>query len=262
MEPIYEKIRERARQIAKSFPVPDFYIDHADANALSLTLLKENPDIPKLKDLVGKHLKDNFGHGLKHSEKVALDSGALIIIESRNAGHSEKVVRRRVVVAQMAGLLHDIKRKQKNHAVKGAAFSRKVLQDFPLSAKEVDDVSNAIRNHEAFKKTIPIKGPDGILVSNCLYDADKFRWGPDNFTDTVWDMVSFYNPSLSEFLKHYPKGMLGVAKIKETFRTTTGKVYGPQFIDMGMAIGNELYDTIVTEFNSELQMEDSNGQTG
>ncbi len=245
MQPIYERIQTRARQIAANFPVPDFYIDHAEAGALSRRLLSHNPDMPRLEKIVGDHLKDNFGHGFKHSRKVTLDAGTLMIIEGRRAGYPEKSLYRNVTLAQIAGLLHDVKRKQKNHAVEGAEFSRRLLQDFTLSAQEVDDIANAIRNHEAFKKKIPIKSPEGALIAGCLYDADKFRWGPDNFTDTVWDMVSVYNPPLSEFIKHYPKGMQGIEKIKTTFRTATGKVYGPQFIDLGIAIGNKLYRTII-----------------
>ena len=252
MQPIYEKIRTRARQIAESFPAPDFYIDHAEANALSLHLLNQNPAIPKLEKIVGSYLKDNFGHGFKHSRKVTLDAGALMIIEGNHAGHPEKAVHRNVMLAHMAGLLHDVKRKKKDHAIEGAVFSQEVLQDFPLSAQERDDVSNAIRNHEAFKKRVPTKSPGGVLIDGCLYDADKFRWGPDNFTDTVWDMVSVHNPPLSEFIKHYPKGMQGIEKIKKTFRTTTGKEYGPQFIDLGIAIGNRLYNTILDEFRSNI----------
>ena len=253
MQPIYEKIRTRARQIVETFPVPDFYIDHAEANALSQHLLNQNPEMLRLEKIVGSHLKDNFGHGFKHSRKVTLDAGALMIIEGRDAGHPEKAIHRNVMLAHMAGLLHDVKRKKKDHAVEGAAFSQEVLQDFPLSTRERDYVSSAIRNHEAFKEGIPIKSPDGVLIDGCLYDADKFRWGPDNFTDTVWDMVSFHNPPLSEFIKHYPKGMQGIEKIKTTFRTATGKVYGPQFIDLGLAIGNKLFETILTEFKSSLR---------
>lgn len=259
MQPIYQKIQKRARRIAESFPAPDFYVDHAEAQALSLDLLNQNPDMPELKHIAGKHLKNNFGHGFKHSRKVTIDAGALMIIEGRQAGHPEKTIHRSVTIAQIAGLFHDVKRKQKDHAVKGAEFSRKVLQRFPLSPREVDDISNAIRNHEAFKQQIPIESLHGNLVADCLYDADKFRWGPDNFTDTVWDMVSFYNPPLSEFIKHYPKGMQGIEKIKTTFRTATGKVYGPQFIDLGIAIGNELYQTILTEFKSGMQKEGTDG---
>jgi hypothetical protein len=252
MQPIYQRIRTRARQIAETFPAPDFYFDHAEANALSLRLLQQNPEMLRLEKIVSAHLEDNFGHGFKHSRKVTLDAGALMIIEGRQAGHPEKAVHHNVMLAHMAGMLHDVKRKEKDHAVAGAVFSREVLQDFPLSAQEQDDISIAIRNHEAFKKGIPIKRPDGILIAGCLYDADKFRWGPDNFTDTVWDMVAFHNPPLSQFIKYYPEGMQGIEKIKKTFRTATGKVYGPQFIELGIAIGNRLYKTILTEFKSDL----------
>jgi hypothetical protein len=253
MPPIYERIRSRARQIAGSLPVPDFYIHHAEANRLSLRLLDQNPEMTRLEKMVSDHFKDNFGHGFKHSRKVTLDAGALMIIEGREAGYREKTVHRSVMLAHMAGMLHDVKRKEKDHAVAGADFSRKVLGDFALSEQERNDISNAIRNHEAFKKGIPIKNPGGVLVDGCLYDADKFRWGPDNFTDTVWDMVSFHNPPLSEFIKHYPKGMLGIERIKKTFRTATGKLYGPQFIDLGIVIGSRLYDMILTEFKTDLQ---------
>ena len=75
------------------------------------------------------------------------------------------------------------------------------------------------------------------MLSDCLYDADKFRWGPDNFTHTIWDMVGFINPPLKTFVSHYPKGMALLKKIRGTFRSRTGRRYGPQFIDVGIAIG-------------------------
>jgi hypothetical protein len=37
-------------------------------------------------------------------------------------------------------------------------------------------------------------------------------------------------------------------KIRGTFRSRTGRRYGPQFIDMGIAIGEELYQVILTDF--------------
>ncbi|MBW2680633.1 MAG: hypothetical protein JRD01_07765 [Deltaproteobacteria bacterium] len=46
----------------------------------------------------------------------------------------------------------------------------------------------------------------------------------------------------------YPGGMNIVAKIRPTFRTDTGKKYGPQFIDIGLAIGKELFDVINRDF--------------
>ena len=94
--------------------------------------------------------------------------------------------------------------------------------------------------------------PEGAMASDCLYDADKFRWGPDNFTDTLWDMISFYNPPLTKFMARYPRGMEGLEKIKATFRTPTGKKYGPQFIDLGQAIGQKLYEVIQAEFSDQI----------
>jgi hypothetical protein len=39
-----------------------------------------------------------------------------------------------------------------------------------------------------------------------------------------------------------------LAKIKHTFRTITGKKYGPQFIDIGLAVGKELFAVIQKEY--------------
>jgi hypothetical protein len=250
METIYERIQGRAREIVSRFPVPDFYKNFPEINELSRHYFNNNQDILTLKKIVAKHLDNDFGHGLQHAEKVTLDAGALIMIEGRRSGYSKSTMERRVFIVQCAGLLHDIMRKQEDHAIMGADLAETILRDFPLASAEVNDVCNAIRNHEAFKKMIKIDSPEGELVSDCLYDADKFRWGPDNFTDTLWDMISFLNPPLPVFLKKFPKGMAGLEKIKLTFRTHTGIRYGPQFIDIGIAVGKELYQVIVDEFAS------------
>ena len=50
----------------------------------------------------------------------------------------------------------------------------------------------------------------------------------------------------------YSQGMEKLATIKSTFRTPTGKKFGPQFIDLGLAIGEELYEVIKTEFSEYL----------
>jgi len=51
-------------------------------------------------------------------------------------------------------------------------------------------IADAIRNHEAFKETLEAADKEGRLVSDALYDADKFRWGPENFTTTLWTIVT------------------------------------------------------------------------
>ena len=201
---------------------------------------------------VSDNLDDDFGHGLQHAIKVTIDAGALMNIEGQAAGYSETKLARRILVVQCAGLLHDTKRKRKDHSRHGADFARTVLEGYSLSYDEIEDVCRAIHNHEAFKNNIPIDTAEGVLISDCLYDADKFRWGPDNFTVTLWDMVSFLNPPLSKFMARYPQGMESLERIKTTFRTETGKQYGPQFLDLGLAIGQQLHAVILSDYSEYL----------
>ena len=252
MQPIYARLRERARQIVAGFPTPDFYRDHAQVHKTSRQYLKCDPILVELRQFVDDNLENDFGHGLQHAIKVTEDAGALMHIEGQASGYARVKLKRRIIIVQCAGLLHDIKRKMKDHARLGADHARQVLKNYPLEQEEIEDVCRAIQNHEAFKEVIHVDTPEGTLVSDCLYDADKFRWGPDNFTHTLWDMISFYNPPLEKFMARYPEGMAGLEKIKATFRTKTGKKYGPQFIDLGLAIGRKLHDVILSDFSDYL----------
>ena len=246
---IYDKIRNRARQIVSHFPSPEFYTAFSVANDFSRNFFATDLIVIKLRSFISENIKDNLGHGIDHANKVSIDAGTLLIIEGNLAGYSEEFIVRRLLLVQCAGLLHDIKRAHKNHAEAGAIFAKEVLKEYSsIEQDEVEDISKAIRNHEAFRKTVEMKTSEGVLISDCLYDADKFRWGPDNFTHTVWDMVSLVNLPLKEFIALYPNGIEGLVKIRNTFRTSTGKKYGPQFIDTGLAIGKELNRVIKTEF--------------
>ncbi len=253
MNDVYLEIREIARKIVARYPQPDFYLDHPSETAASLRFFRTDGSIVRLKRDMARRLDDDLGHGMGHVEKVAIDAGTLVIIESRLAGHTESVVRRNLLLAQCAGLLHDICRKEKSHAIKGAEAAGRILQTYPLNPAEITHVCTAIRNHEAFAHLEPLPTPQGRIISDCLYDADKFRWGPDNFTHTIWDMVGFVNPPLKTFVSRYPKGMALLKKIRSTFRSRTGKRYGPQFIDMGIAIGDELFQKILVDFFPQTQ---------
>ncbi len=250
---IYASIREKTRQIASTYPEPDFYSVFSWANQLSLNFFETDPVIARLEAFVEQQTTDNFGHGMDHAVKVAIDAGSLIAVEGKKAGYSDEYLTRRILVAQSAGLLHDIRRVHKDHAIEGSIVAREILKAYPVfSHEETEHICQAMRNHEAFKSTVGIKTPEGMLVSDCLYDADKFRWGPDNFTHTIWDMLCFSQTSLPEFYKHYQKGIQGLSKIKTTFRTETGRKYGPDFIDIGLAIGKELHRVIKIEFREYL----------
>ncbi len=149
---------------------------------------------------------------------------------------------------QAAALLHDICRKSPDHAAKGACFAAEVLVGFGFSAGEIADIRLAIESHEAFRPIRAAASVEANLVADCLYDADKFRWGPDNFRDTVWDMVAFHAPPLEVFLARYPAGLESLERIGQTFRSPTGRRFGPQFIRFGLAIGRELLAVIRRDF--------------
>jgi hypothetical protein len=248
MRALYVDIRQRARDIAARFPEPDFYRQHAREVAASWTLLEQDPVLVALRVYVSQRLDSDFGHGLDHALKVAVDAGALMLVEGRAAGYGADRLARRTVVCQAAALLHDICRKSPDHAAKGACFAAEVLVGFGFSAGEIADIRLAIESHEAFRPIRAAASVEANLVADCLYDADKFRWGPDNFRDTVWDMVAFHAPPLEVFLARYPAGLESLERIGQTFRSPTGRRFGPQFIRFGLAIGRELLAVIRRDF--------------
>jgi hypothetical protein len=248
MAKFYIRMRARARHIVSRYPPPDFYTDLSRAFSVSRHIFDTHPTVSDLRFHVTGRLEEDFGHGLQHATKVALDAGTLMIAEGERIGWTTRATHRCVVTVHCASLLHDIKRKEPDHAVKGSAYAAVLLKQFPFSIEEREDIRLAIHDHEAFKKRVPVNSRRGALVSDCLYDADKFRWGPDNFTDTLWCMVFYQNPPLENFLASYPKGLSSLQRVRNTFRTVTGSRYGPQFIDMGISIGEELLKVIETEF--------------
>lgn len=248
MPSVYQNIQKRAAEIAQDFPIPDFYLDFQHFFETSRMFYESDPIIARLKKFVSSRIENDFGHGMNHVMKVTIDAGTLMAIEAKKERYSENVIKRRMLIVQCAGLLHDIERKKKEHAICGSEFAKKLLVSYPLKPDEVEDIRLSIRNHEAFKPVETIDSLLGQLVSDCLYDADKFRWGPDNFTETVWDMLAFSGIPIEKFIGRYPKGVESMSRIKDTFRTPTGKKYGPQFIDLGVAIGQKIYEYLKTNF--------------
>ena len=254
MESLYSRIRDRARQIVASHPLPDFYTAHPSANERSRRIFDSDELVNRLSRFIRASLDDDFGHGWKHSAQVALDAAALIYIEGRSKGWPQQSIARHMQLAQCAGLLHDIRRKRQDHARYGARYAQRLLRRFPLSEVEIEGICAAIRDHEAFKPRERIVHPPSALLANCLYDADKFRWGPDNFTDTVWDMLTLSNIPLASFIERYPKGLERIAHIRDTFRTASGQRYGPQFIDIGLAVGQTLWQVLLDDFGHLIEV--------
>ncbi len=235
----YLEARAIAQRITAEVGEPVFYVLQREAVETSGRLFREQPLVARALAALGAE-PDRIGHGLSHVTKVALDAGAIILIERGNGGRIEQVYRL-VAMAHVAGVLHDIRREEKDHARKGAEEAERMLRDFDFDRGERLAIGGAIANHEAFRPSNPMGEPDWQLLSDALYDADKFRWGPDNFSEMLWDMVSRRNVPLSAVMGRFLKGLEGIDRIRETFRSDTGRRYGPDFIDRGMEIGRRLY---------------------
>jgi hypothetical protein len=151
--------------------------------------------------------------------------------------------------------LHDLRRGEKDHAKASAFAASRILQESSISSRKREYIVQAIANHEAFVEPKRVDSPVGQMISDALYDADKFRWDPDNFTVTLWQMLRSSRAPIARLIRGFPEGMEGIARIKETFRTETGKIYGPEFIELGLKIGGKVYQFLQERFSEELQQE-------
>jgi len=241
MKEIYRRLMNESRCIASRYELPEFYQRFKPSLAISRRVFFHNPVLVHLKELLVPQYVNDFGHGLQHASKVSLDAGAIVLLEGEKYFTVQAELERAIVLVQIAGLLHDIKRMEDKHASAGARVAREFLRDFPLTSTEVNCVAEAIANHEAFCEPRTCDTLTGQLVADALYDADKFRWGPDNFTHTIWYMMSYHQVDITELFGRFPWGVDGILRIKDTFRTNIGIQYGPEIIDLGVQIGKEIY---------------------
>ncbi|MFA4910524.1 MAG: hypothetical protein WC649_05740 [Desulfobacteria bacterium] len=251
MKEIYKRMMKESKRIASSSKCPSFYIEHERLLLMSKEIYNSNTEVLKCRDMVFKQLADNLGHGMKHAEKVTIDIGALVFIEGERQSLESDRIKEAIVIAQLSGLLHDIKRKEPNHASASAKEARIKLRDFSLEEREKEIIVQAISNHEAFVEPKKVSTLLGQIISDSLYDADKFRWGIDNFTETLWYMADFRGTPIELIVEHFPRGLKGIMKIKDTFRTDTGKKYGPEFIDLGLEAGEKIYDYLLSHSPSQ-----------
>ncbi len=237
-----QSIRSKSQELARGCRL-SFYSLFAAEISHSRENFFQNPLLSRLREDVLPFIQTGFGHGIAHCKTVSIEAGALCMIEGKDMDNRE--CRRLTLLSQCAGLLHDICRLDTNHAKKGAELSKKILREYPFEPEEIERIAFAVYNHEAFQT--PASPPDycSALVSNCLYDADKFRWGPDNFDTTLWEICDFNEWDVNNLVQIFPQGLEKIKEIKETFRTNTGRIHGPKFIDCGLDIGREVYHMLL-----------------
>jgi len=242
LEGEYLEAKRLSERIAAGMEPPRFYLEKKGEIEASCRLFTGAPMVEGGLNIV-EDRADRIGHGLSHVRKVAIEAGAIVIIETKGMA-SEEAVNRKVLLVHLAGILHDIKRKEPEHAQRGAEEAGRILKGFDLEERERLGIVEAIGNHEAFKPARPLDDPSLQIISDALYDADKFRWGPDNFTETVWMMVAPRKVPMPALLKRFGRGLDGIEEIKGTFRTPTGREYGPDFICRGLEIGRKVYEAL------------------
>jgi len=240
----YRKAKQLSRKISCAVGPPRFYSERQQEVNTSRVLFRSHPLVRHGLSIL-RNQEDHFGHGILHAARVAVDAGALVLVESER-GVNGRDVDRFMLLAHLAGVFHDVRRFEKQHAKKSAEAAGKILStSFGLREAEVIAITKAIGNHEAFQPIEPLQDSLALLISDALYDADKFRWGPDNFTEMLWSMLERRNVPISAIMGRYLEGMKGIEKIRGTFRSQSGKAYGPDFIDRGMEIGRRLYEELL-----------------
>lgn len=237
---IYPILKNKAVETAQKIDQPSFYLKHKKELDRSSLFLANNKILHKCWSYLDES-KLHPAHGILHSEKVAIEAGAILLIESVINNYETSEIEELLLCVQMAGLLHDIKRAEKDHTITGSIEAERILSDFDIEEHYKRYILAAVRNHEAFKKVMDSENRTARLISDSLYDADKFRWGPDNFTSTLWLMLESEGTPAEILYNNFQEKLEGIRRIKHTFRTETGKKYGPEFINLGIKIGNEIY---------------------
>ena len=138
-----------SEEVAASLPQPLFYEEKGAEVETSRRMFEEDGLVCECLDIVAERY-DRMGHGLTHVRKVAVDAGALVLIEA--AGWAGDGLDGLVHLAHLAGTLHDVKRAEQDHARKGAEEAGIILADCGLEDGDIRMVVTAIRNHEAFRE--------------------------------------------------------------------------------------------------------------
>jgi len=232
-------MRDEAAAIAARMQRPSFYSLCGRELSASRTRFFAEPLVARLTEDVSPFLADAYGHGMGHARAVAVEAGAIVLAEAAPGAS-----RRLLLLAHLAGLVHDVARLEEDHAAAGAERARAILQDYPLEEAEVARVVHAVAAHEAFGNRPESPDPDAGLLAGALYDADKFRWGPDTFLTTLWEICAYREWPPAEILARFPAGVERVRQVAETFRTGTGQAFGPEFIEIGLAIAGRLYQLL------------------
>jgi len=128
---------------------------------------------------------------LCHCEAVARDAGALVLIEAPGRGIGEDDAAGLFLAAELAGLLHDIKRRKRTTRARQHRGGKD--PEGPGAGEDYRKyIVDAIRNHEAFKGR-QRRMTRGTAGERRALRRGQVPLGPENFTTTLWTIVNDYD---------------------------------------------------------------------
>jgi len=232
------QLKRRAKDLAASRPQLGFYRDLATELTHAKDLFFDNPLVLRMQGDALGFLDEDCGLGVEHAKKVAVEAAALILAEPSGLGQEER--RRLAVIAELAGLLHDAIRHEDNHAEQGADLAMRLLRGYLITPEECLWVAQAIAAHESAEMPAIQGGEPATLLTAALYDADKFRYGPDIFATTLWELCECDEWTLEEIAQRFPEGARQAQALVGTFRTVEGRRHGPELLAEGISLAEEL----------------------
>jgi hypothetical protein len=212
-----------------------FYRDFQQFYNTSKTFFFTNPLVGRCKRDVLDYFHAEEDHYIQHAKQVAIDAGTLMLVEGR--GWDPSQIRQWSLLAQLAGLLHDIHAPRVDHARTGARMARTIIASYPLGEEEQQAIVFAVRHHENPQTTT--QSPCVChWVSNALHDADKFHWSLDSRPLPLEETMRENRPENARDTGDKASADTEtIQAMASTFRTRTGQQYGPQFIHAGLATG-------------------------
>lgn len=237
MDPRITELKRHARDLAASRPQPAFVLDCAEEISHASNLFFDHPLMQKLQSDALGFLNDPCGIGVEHGKRVAIDAAALVLAEPSGLNQEER--RRLCLLAEIAGLLHDALRHEDDHAEKGADLCLRILRGYALAPEERIWIAQAVALHET---SLPLAdgGPETArLLTGAVHDADCFRFGPDIFTATLWELCDCDEWSLEEIARIFPEGTKRSQSCVKRFRTEQGRKYGPGLMAEGISLAKD-----------------------
>jgi len=244
MDPRIFELKRHARELSASRPQPAFILECAEELSHASNIFFDHPLMLRLQNDAIAFLNDPLGLGVEHGKRVAMDAAALVLAEP--SGLDQEQRRRIALLAEMAGLLHDALRHEDDHPDKGADLCLRILRGYPLAPEERMWIAQAVSLHEADQPQTEAGPECARLLCGAVHDADRFRFGPDIFTTTLWEFCECDEWTLEEIAQTFPKGPKHAESCMHGFRTEQGRRYGPALISEGLTLAKG-YERLLTK---------------